>query len=196
MLATSGLTHDFFLYPDQFFNYQIKSKFVVCFWCGKEDNHFLNLNVVCTVSIIAIFALFFAAYELIGFRFFQASVEFGMSTEKGSLRQSLLSPFFSSLQCNYIWPVFRLFWLVDWCNLSDENLLHCFIFVHIRRNGLSVDSWRLVSLFVIYAQKSIFYLMFCIISNYVWLPGELDLVALISSLPFVDLLIDFLTHGL
>ena len=89
------------------------------------------------------------------------------------------------------------FVLVDWFNLSDENLLHCFIFVHIRRNGLSLDAWKLVSLFVIYTQSSLFYvLLFCLISNYVWLPGEMDLVALISSLPFVDLLIDCFTHGL
>ena len=54
---------------------------------------FFYLNVVCTVSIIAIFALFFAAYELIASMFLQASVEFGMSREKGSLGQSLLSPF-------------------------------------------------------------------------------------------------------
>ena len=63
---------------------------------------FFYLNVVCTVSIIAIFAQFFAAYELIASMFLQASVEFGLSTEKVSLKHSLISPFFISFQFFYI----------------------------------------------------------------------------------------------
>ena len=52
------MTHDFFSYPDQFFNYEIKSKFVVCFWYGKKTIIFFYCNVDCIVSIIAMFALF------------------------------------------------------------------------------------------------------------------------------------------
>ena len=71
-----------------------------------------------------------------------------------------------------------------------------FLFI-LEGNGLSLDSWELASLFVFYAQKSISYaLMFCIISNCLTFPGEMDLVALISFLLFVDQLIDSLTHGL
>ena len=61
----------------------VARKTIILFYC----------NVDCTVSIIAMFALFFAAYELNGSRFLQASVEFGLSTEKVSLKHSLLSSF-------------------------------------------------------------------------------------------------------
>ena len=193
MLTTSGLAHDFFLYPGQFFNYRIKSKFVVfvvCFWCGKEDNHFLN--VVCTVSIIAVFALFFAAYELIGSRFLQASVELGLSTEKVSLKQSLLSPFLFLCSVITYWSVFRLFELVDWCNLSDDNLLHCFIFVHYRRARI-VSGFPEVGELIRYLYSEINFLCADVLHNFKLydFPGEMDLVALICSMPFVDLLIDF-----
>ena len=61
-----------------------------------------------------------------------------------------------------------------------------FLFI-LEGNGLSLDSWKLVILFVIYAQKSIFYmLLFCINSNCITFQWKMDLVALISSLPFVD----------
>ena len=139
--------------------------FVVGFWCGKEDNHSLllqrslhrfNYCNVCTV---------FAAYELNGSKFLQASVEFGLSTEKVSLKLSLLSPFLFICSVFTYWYVFRLFELVDWCNLSNDSLLHCFFLFIIEGHGLSLVSWKLVSLFVIYTQKSIFYVLFCIISN-------------------------------
>ena len=67
-----------------------------------EDNRFLLLQRSLHRFSYFNFCTVFAAYEFNGSRFLQASVEFGMSREKGSLGQSLLSPFFSSLQCNYV----------------------------------------------------------------------------------------------
>ena len=96
VLGTSGMTYDFFLYPDQFFNSQMKSKyvFVVCFCHGKEDNYFLLLQRSLHRFNYCNFCTVFAANEVNGSRFLQASVEFGLSTEKVSLKQSLLSPFY------------------------------------------------------------------------------------------------------
>ena len=77
------MTHDFYLYPDQFSIIKLNQRLSFVSDVARKTIIFFYCNVVCIVSIIAIFAVFFAAYELNGSRFLQASVEFDMSTEKG-----------------------------------------------------------------------------------------------------------------
>ena len=194
MLATSGMTHDFFLYPDQFSIIKLNQNLSFFSDVARKTIIFLYCNVVCTVSIIAIFSLFFAAYELNGSRFLQAPVEFGLSTEKVSLKQSLLSPVLFLYTVITYWPVFRLFYLVDWWYLSDENLLHCFIFVHFWRDRI-VDGFLEVGELIRYLCSKFNVLCAVVLLNFnlcMTFPGEVVLAALISSVPFVDLLIDFL----
>ena len=71
----------------------------------------------------------------------------------------------------------------NWCNLSDENLLHCYIFVHFRRE-------RIVSGFLEVEElhrnlcSNINFLCADVLHSFklcMTFPGEMDLVALISS---------------
>ena len=90
--------------------------------------------------------------------------------------------------------MFRLFQLVDWCNLSDETLLHCFTFVHFRRERIVSGFLEVLELIRYLCSKinilcAVVLLIFKLCMTF---PGEVVLVALISFEPFVDLLIDFL----
>ena len=94
--------------------------------------------------------------------------------------------------------MFRLFQLVDWCNLCEKILLHCFLFVYFRRERI-VSGFLGVGELFRYLCSKINFLCADVLHNFKFcmtFSGRMDLVALISSLPFVDLLIDFLTHGL
>ena len=90
--------------------------------------------------------------------------------------------------------MFRLFELVDWCNLGVQYLLHCFIFVHFRRARI-VSGFLEVGELILYLYSEINFLCADVLHNFKLcktFPGGMDLAALIRSVPFVDLLIDFL----
>ena len=105
------------------------------------------------------------------------------------------NPYYLLFLCSVItyWSLFRLFELVDWWNLSDDNLLHCFIFVHYRRARI-VSGFPEIGELIRYLYSEINFLCADVLYNFKLFdfPGEMDLVALISSVPFVYLRIDFL----